>query len=93
MERILSWADLSEANLTGALLERTNLYGADLKGTNFTKAHTLRTIFADVDLSAAKGLERVQHTAPSIIGFDTMYKSRGNIPTYSSAAAVSKTGR
>ena len=37
-------------------------------------------IFADVDLSAAKGLETVKHCGPSTIGIDTIYKSRGKIP-------------
>ena len=38
------------------------------------------TIFADVDLSAAKGLETIEHHGPSTIGIDTIYKSRGKIP-------------
>ena len=36
--------------------------------------------FADVDLSAAKGLGTIQHEPPSTIGIDTIYKSHGNIP-------------
>jgi hypothetical protein len=38
------------------------------------------TVFADIDLSAVKGLENVRHFGPSTIGVDTIYKSRGNIP-------------
>ncbi len=38
------------------------------------------TIFAAIDLSAAKGLETVVHRKPSTIGIDTIYKSRGRIP-------------
>jgi TIR domain len=33
-----------------------------------------------VDLSTAQGLEAVQHSGPSTIGIDTLYRSRGNIP-------------
>ncbi len=36
--------------------------------------------FGDVDLSAAKGLDTVQHEGPSKIGIDTLYKSKGKIP-------------
>jgi hypothetical protein len=38
------------------------------------------TVFADVDLSIAKGLEAVIHNGPSTVGIDTIYKSRGKIP-------------
>jgi hypothetical protein len=38
------------------------------------------TVFADVDLSEAKGLEAVKHEGPSTIGIDTIYKSGGQIP-------------
>jgi TIR domain len=38
------------------------------------------TIFADIDLSVAKGLESVNHGGPSTIGIDTLYRSNGQIP-------------
>ena len=38
------------------------------------------TVFGDNDLSETKGLETVQHTGPSTIGIDTIYKSKGKIP-------------
>jgi len=31
-------------------------------------------------MSEAKGLERIKHLAPSTIGIDTIYRSKGNIP-------------
>jgi hypothetical protein len=92
---ILSAAILSGANLTAADLRYANLTGADLsgadlwltyfsfsyiEGANFTNSRMLTTVFADVDLSQAKGLETVQHTGPSTIGFDTVQRSRGRIP-------------
>lgn len=38
------------------------------------------TVFADVDLSKVTGLDRVGHLSPSLIGLETIYKSKGNIP-------------
>jgi hypothetical protein len=63
-------ADLTIANLCEALLDNSDLTGA---GVGFT-------VFADNDLSTVKGLETVEHDGPSIIGIDTIYKSKGNIP-------------
>ena len=42
--------------------------------------NALWTVFADVDLSGAKGLETIQHDGRSTVGIDTIYKSRGEIP-------------
>jgi len=75
----LRWVDLSWANLRGADLAGANLRGADL-GANFAEAGVGATIFADVDLSTAKGLETIDHLGPSHISIDTVYKSRGKIP-------------
>ena len=38
------------------------------------------TIFAEMDLSEAEGLETVKHEGPSTVGIDTLYRSRGGIP-------------
>jgi uncharacterized protein YjbI with pentapeptide repeats len=81
----LIMADLSEADLSSADLRETNLSEAYLKGThldgtNFGHARTLRTCFANLDLSASKGLETISHYGPSTVGIDTIYKSRGKIP-------------
>src|SRR5208283_380815 len=79
-ESYLVRANLSRANLTGANLLWANLSGADLSGTDFTDARTYSTNFVDVDLSEAKGLEAIEHSGPSTVGIDTIYKSRGKIP-------------
>jgi uncharacterized protein YjbI with pentapeptide repeats len=73
-------AYLSEANLQNANLRETDLSRASLHGTDFTNATIGRTIFADNDLSTARGLETVVHRAPSEIGVRTAYLSKGNIP-------------
>ncbi len=76
----LSETDLSKADLTNTFLYYTNFNEAKLDEVNFNNARMARTIFGDVDLSKAKGLETVRHEAPLIIGIDTIYRSKGNIP-------------
>ena len=71
----LRGADLIRANLGGA-----NLIEANLRGANLRDATAGWTIFGNVDLSVAKGLDAVQHHGPSTIGIDTIYRSKGNIP-------------
>jgi hypothetical protein len=76
----LSQADLSGAKLRRADLSAAHLAGANLSGTNLDEAALGLTVLADVDLSAAKGLETVRHEGPSTIGVDTIYRSKGKIP-------------
>jgi hypothetical protein len=86
----LRWAylrgvDLRGANLCGADLSQAdlgfaNLRGADLRGADLTQAIVSGTYFAQIDLSVANGLETIQHSGPSTVGIDTIYKSRGKIP-------------
>jgi len=74
-------ADLTEANLGGADLTEANLIDAKLTGSNFNEAQIGDTIFGRNDLSTVKGLETVRHVGPSIIGIDTIFLSKGNIPS------------
>ncbi|NTU74341.1 toll/interleukin-1 receptor domain-containing protein [Candidatus Roizmanbacteria bacterium] len=91
----LSFADLSGADISGADLSYATLIGADLKRTNiiwtnfssailtgaeFHGGTAYHTIWGDVDLSEVKGLESVVHNGPSLIGIDTFFKSKGQIP-------------
>jgi uncharacterized protein YjbI with pentapeptide repeats len=76
---------LTEANLTGADLTGANLYRTAISSTivaqaDFTGAVLQHTVFADVDLSEAIGLETVRHGRPSTIGVDTILRSKGEIP-------------
>lgn len=71
----LRGADLSQAALSWADLSRVLFSGADLNGIRIG-----RTIFADNDLSAVRGLETAHHYGPSTIGVDTLFKSQGKIP-------------
>jgi uncharacterized protein YjbI with pentapeptide repeats len=72
--------DLSGADLGGTVLRGTTFRGAILSGASFTHARISFAFLGDVDLSAAKGLETVEHDGPSTIGIDTIYRSRGKIP-------------
>ena len=71
---------LPGANLRGAFLFGADLRGAFLDDSDFTDAKIGNNLFANNDLSTVKGLETVRHSAPSTIGIDTIYKSKGNIP-------------
>jgi hypothetical protein len=79
-ETRLTATELRGANLTGADLGGASLIGAELSGADFTHATAWETIFADLDLSVAKGLDTIKHYRPSTLGIDTIYKSRGKIP-------------
>ncbi len=77
-------ADLREANLIGAFLNgadlrEANLIGAFLTGADLTGAIVGWTVFGNVNLSTVKGLDRLTHAGPSMIGIDTIYRSGGNI--------------
>lgn len=72
-------AGLRGADLDGADLGRTNLMGADLRGTDLDKAKLYETVFANVDLSATKGLDTCTHKGPSILDHRTLQRS-GHLP-------------
>src|SRR6266481_169595 len=76
----LSRANLTHAALRYANLSRANLSGADLSRADLSEAWIVYTMFADIDLSQAVGLETVKHRGPSTLGIDTVYRSQGKIP-------------
>jgi hypothetical protein len=71
---------LVDTKLQRTRLQRAFLSGVDFAGADFTETYVGYTVFADLDFSAAKGLDHVQHRGPSTIGIDTIYKSKGKIP-------------
>ncbi len=89
-EANLSRSILYEADVRGAYIEGANIKGADLSradfsytnldNADFSNAQCGATIFVDIDLSSAKGLETVEHRGPSTIGTDTLFRSKGKIP-------------
>jgi len=81
----ISRADLSNATLDGATLSNTtlsyaNLFEATLSNATLSNAKVGLTIFGSLDLRTVKGLETIQHLAPSTIGTDTLERSKGDIP-------------
>ncbi len=82
----LTLSDLTEADLSEAYLTDANLSGAKLDATTFGRggksagAHLGGTILNNVDLSRAEDLEIIDHSGPSTVGVDTLYKSKGRIP-------------
>ena len=65
--------------LTHAHLTRANLTEANLGGAVLSEAFVFNTVFADVDLSATKGLETCKHQGPSILDHRTLQRS-GRLP-------------
>jgi len=75
----LSHANLMGANLTGANLVRADLSGADLSKANLSCADLSETVFVNVNLSSAIGLESCYHHGPSTLDHRTLLKS-GTLP-------------
>jgi len=73
-------AKLVHADLSDATLQNANLSDADLAGSDFTDASVGYTVFGNNDLSNVKGLETLEHSGPSTVGIDTIYRSKGKIP-------------
>jgi len=66
----LTGADLNWANLDGAILK-----GADLRGANLAGAELSQTIFVNVSLKHAIGLNLCNHRGPSFIDHGTLAQS------------------
>jgi len=72
-------ANFRYADLRGADLRYSDLRGARLGGADLGDALLEETIFADVDLSKASGLDSCRHFGPSIIDHRTLQQS-GRLP-------------
>jgi uncharacterized protein YjbI with pentapeptide repeats len=76
----LRGADLSGANLSSSILNYSILSATNLSGADLSYASIGNTIFSYVDLSTVKGLGDLTHSAPSSIGIETVFISKGKIP-------------
>jgi uncharacterized protein YjbI with pentapeptide repeats len=74
------WSRCDSADFTRAHLFTVNFDGADLNGADFSEAVISNSVFGDNALDVVKGLDTTQHTGPSVIGIETLYRSRGKIP-------------
>jgi len=72
---ILDSTILREAELQASIWEDVEINNAELH-----KAKMGRTILGNCDLSKTLGIDTVLHEGPSIIGIDTIYRSKGQIP-------------
>ena len=73
-------AELCRADLSGAELGVADLTGADLRGANLAGTFLIATVFADNDLTDARGLDACVHQGPCTIDFRTLAKT-GKLPT------------
>jgi TIR domain/Pentapeptide repeats (8 copies) len=72
-------ADLTGANLNDAILAHTEFRDADL-----TRTKLYRTVLLGCDLGRCKGLDAVEHEAPSYVATDTLvasFRGAGNVLT------------
>jgi uncharacterized protein YjbI with pentapeptide repeats len=67
-------ATLNGANLRGAIVRNADLWKADL-----SSALLGNNSWDDVDLSRVTGLNSANHSGPSTVGIDTIYRSKGDI--------------
>jgi uncharacterized protein YjbI with pentapeptide repeats len=75
IDTTLTNTQLRDSDLRGALFDNTSFTGAALNG-----AYLYRTVFGDVDLSGAQGLEQVRHWGPSLLGMEAIARSKGSLP-------------
>jgi hypothetical protein len=75
-----SWADLRRARFENAVLIGTFLNGTELTDANFSEAICGLVVFSALDLKSAKGLDKITHVQPSILGIETIARSEGQIP-------------
>jgi hypothetical protein len=78
-------ADLSLTKLNGADLRKATLCGAnlrasDMRDVDLTGATVGWTVFGDLDLRFTKGLDKIFHAGPSVVGIETMYQSQAALP-------------
>ena len=70
----LSVANLRDANLRDADLSDANLSGADLSRADLSHTVLVETVYGNVDLRNATGLESCTHLGPSILDHRTLMR-------------------
>jgi uncharacterized protein YjbI with pentapeptide repeats len=76
----LSETSLEEADFGGADLSSAILNDCTLERTNFRNAVFRSTVFANLDLRGAIGLDEAIIVGPCTVGIDTICLSKGTIP-------------
>lgn len=77
---VFAEASLLEASLVDANLAGADLSAANLRGADFAEATFGWTRLADLDLSAAGGLDSARHLGPSSAGLDTIFRCGTQLP-------------
>jgi len=73
-------AYLDDAQFTNAVFVNCNFESCRLEQTDFARSNIGYCSFVNTNMSESKGLETVNHSAPSSIAIDTLYMSTGKIP-------------
>lgn len=68
-------ASIIQSGLDSCFIEKVTFFR-----TNFSNCSFGSLVFCETDLSQVIGLETINHFAPSTIGIDTIYRSKGQIP-------------
>jgi len=71
----LRHAKTQNVDLSGANLQHAKLSGISLRGADLTNCSFGDTLFLDVDLASARGLDTCSHQGPSGVDFLTLRKS------------------
>ncbi len=77
---LFNLAVFEEAKLINSNIGICHFYRCNLLNTDISKAKIGYLTLCDLDMSCMIGLESVKHRAPSTIGIDTLYESKGRIP-------------
>ena len=75
-----SSAVLTRANLTEAYLASTEFLRSQMQGVSFAGSKQGLTVFLDVTLVGATGLDACEHHSFNIIDFRTLINSAGQLP-------------
>jgi uncharacterized protein YjbI with pentapeptide repeats len=76
----LRWTDFKNANASHSILVGSDFFETKLEGVAFSNAIVGQTRFNGIDLRYVRDIETIEHSFPSAIDIETIYKSRGQIP-------------
>ncbi|MGZ8900270.1 MAG: toll/interleukin-1 receptor domain-containing protein, partial [Limisphaerales bacterium] len=74
-------ANLSRANFFKATLTGASIIDANLYCTNFRESEIGQTIFANLEMDTCVGLDSIQHSAPSSLGVECLFRAGPGLPT------------
>jgi uncharacterized protein YjbI with pentapeptide repeats len=72
--------DLHDANFSKSLLFGTVFRDCEPNGALFHGSQLAGSVFGNVDLRKARGLDAIRHSGPFTVGMDTVVRSAGQIP-------------